>query len=207
MGRRRRKLFTRGRPERRFYRNIEIIKKLVRTLNIPVEVGGGIRSPEAASTFIETGVARVVIGTGAVDSPIFLENLVNRFGGDKIAVSVDAKDGRVAVRGWTEVTSINAHDFIRMVEKLGVGTIIFTDIATDGTLIGPNFPALERILENTHCQIISSGGVANLEQIKQLAAMPRLYGLIIGRALFDGTIDLGEAVALANYHSDARGAV
>jgi phosphoribosylformimino-5-aminoimidazole carboxamide ribotide isomerase len=94
-----------------------------------------------------------------------------------------------------------------MVEKLGVGTIVFTDIATDGTLIGPNFPALERILENTHCQIISSGGVANLEQIKQLALMPRLYGLIIGRALFDGTIDLGEAVALANYHSDARGAV
>jgi phosphoribosylformimino-5-aminoimidazole carboxamide ribotide isomerase len=188
-------------------KNIEIIKRLVRILNIPVQVGGGIRSPEAASTFIEAGVARVVIGTGAVDSPIFLENLVNRFGGDRIAVSVDAKDGRVAVRGWTEVTSINAHDFIRMVEKLGVGTIIFTDIATDGTLIGPNFPALERILENTHCQIISSGGVANLEQIKQLAAMPRLYGLIIGRALFDGTIDLGEAVALANYHSDARGAV
>lgn len=111
------------------------------------------------------------------------------------------------MRGWTEVTSINAHDFIRMVEKLGVGTIIFTDIATDGTLIGPNFPMLEKILESTKCHIISSGGVANLEQIKQLASMPRLYGLIIGRALFDGTIDLAEAVALANYHSDARGAV
>src|SRR6201987_1871884 len=188
-------------------RNIDMIKRLVRTLNIPVQVGGGIRSLEAATTFIEAGVERVVLGTRAVDSPIFLEDLVNRFGGEKIAVSVDARDGRVAVRGWTEVTSINVLDFIRMVEKLGVGTIIFTDIATDGTLIGPNFPALERILENTHCQIISSGGVANLEQIKQLAAMPRLYGLIIGRALFDGTIDLGEAVALANYHSDARGAV
>ncbi len=149
----------------------------------------------------------MVIGTGAVDSPIFLENLVNRFGGQRIAVSVDAKDGLVAVRGWTEVTSINALDFIRMVEKLGVATIIFTDIATDGTLIGPNFPVLEKILESTHCQVISSGGVANLEHIKQLASMPRLYGTIIGRALFDDTIDLGEAVALANYHSDARGAV
>jgi phosphoribosylformimino-5-aminoimidazole carboxamide ribotide isomerase len=188
-------------------RNIEMIKRLVRTLNIPVQVGGGIRSQDAASTFIEAGVSRVVIGTGAVDSPIFLENLVNRFGGDRIVVSVDAKDGRVAVRGWTEVTSINVLDFIRMVEKLGVATIIFTDIATDGTLIGPNFPALEKILDNTHCQVISSGGVANLEQIKQLASMPRLYGTIIGRALFDGTIDLGEAVALANYQSDARGAV
>jgi phosphoribosylformimino-5-aminoimidazole carboxamide ribotide isomerase len=188
-------------------RNIEKIKQLVRTLNIPVQVGGGIRSQEAAATFIKAGVSRVVIGTGAVDSPIFLENLVNRFGGDRIAVSVDAKDGRVAVRGWTEVTSINVLDFIRMVEKLGVATIIFTDIATDGTLIGPNFAALEKILDSTRCQVISSGGVANLDQIKQLASMPRLYGTIIGRALFDGTIDLGEAVALANYHSDARGAV
>jgi phosphoribosylformimino-5-aminoimidazole carboxamide ribotide isomerase len=188
-------------------RNIEKIKQLVRTLNIPVQVGGGIRSQEAAATFIKAGVSRVVIGTGAVDSPIFLENLVNRFGGDRIAVSVDAKDGRVASRGWTEVTSINVLDFIRMVEKLGVATIIFTDIATDGTLIGPNFAALERILDSTQCQVISSGGVANLDHIKQLASMPRLYGTIIGRALFDGTIDLGEAVALANYHSDARGAV
>jgi len=188
-------------------RNIEMIKQLVRTLNIPVQVGGGIRSQEAAATFIEAGVSRVVIGTGAVDSPIFLENLVNRFGGNRVAVSVDAKDGRVAVRGWTEVTSINVLDFIRMVEKLGVATIIFTDIATDGTLIGPNFAALEKILDSTQCQVISSGGVANLEQIKQLASMSRLYGTIIGRALFDGTIDLGEAVALANYHSDARGAV
>ena len=188
-------------------RNIEMIKRLVRTLNIPVQVGGGIRSQEAAATFIKAGVSRVVIGTGAVDSPIFLENLVNRFGGDRVAVSVDAKDGRVAVRGWTEVTSINVLDFIRMVEKLGVATIIFTDIATDGTLIGPNFAALEKILDSTQCQVISSGGVANLEHIKQLASMPRLYGTIIGRALFDGTIDLGEAVALANYQSDARGAV
>jgi phosphoribosylformimino-5-aminoimidazole carboxamide ribotide isomerase len=188
-------------------RNIDIIKRLVRTLNIPVQVGGGIRSLEAATTFFEAGVSRVVLGTGAVDSPILLENLVNRFGGDKIAVSVDARDGNVAVRGWTEVTAINVLDFIRMVEKLGVRTIIFTDIATDGTLIGPNFAALEKILQSTKCNIISSGGVATLDHVKHLAAMRRLYGVIIGRALFDGTIDLAEAVALANYHSDARGAV
>jgi phosphoribosylformimino-5-aminoimidazole carboxamide ribotide isomerase len=94
-----------------------------------------------------------------------------------------------------------------MVEKLGVGTIIYTDIATDGTLIGPNFPVLEKILASTGCKVISSGGVATLEHIKQLASIPNLYGLIIGRALFDGTVDLAEAVALSNYHSDARGAV
>jgi phosphoribosylformimino-5-aminoimidazole carboxamide ribotide isomerase len=188
-------------------KNIDIIKRLVRKLNIPVQVGGGIRSLEAATTFIDAGVARVVLGTGAVDSPILLENLVNRFGGDRIAVSVDARDGHVAVRGWTEITAINVFDFIRLVEKIGVHTIIFTDIATDGTLIGPNFAALEKILATTKCNIISSGGVANLDHIKHLAAMERLYGVIIGRALFDGTIDLAEAVAVANYHSDARGAV
>ncbi|MBV8174469.1 MAG: tRNA-dihydrouridine synthase, partial [Verrucomicrobia bacterium] len=88
-------------------RNIEIIKRLVGTLNIPVQVGGGIRSQEAAATFIKAGAERIVIGTGAVDSPIFLENLVDRFGGHRIAVSVDAKDGHVAVRGWTEITSIH----------------------------------------------------------------------------------------------------
>jgi phosphoribosylformimino-5-aminoimidazole carboxamide ribotide isomerase len=188
-------------------RNIDMIKRLVRTLNIPVQVGGGIRSLESATTFIEAGVARVVLGTGAVDSPILLENLVHRFGGDKIAVSVDARDGHVAIRGWTEVTSINALDFIRMVEKLGVKTIIFTDIATDGTLIGPNFAALEQILDVTKCNLISSGGVGTLDHVKHLAAMTRMYGMVIGRALFDGTIDLAEAVALANYHSGARGAV
>ncbi|MBV8226292.1 MAG: 1-(5-phosphoribosyl)-5-[(5-phosphoribosylamino)methylideneamino]imidazole-4-carboxamide isomerase [Verrucomicrobia bacterium] len=188
-------------------KNIGIIKRLVRKLNIPVQVGGGIRSLEAATTFIDAGVARVVLGTGAVDSPILLESLVNRFGGDRIAVSVDARDGHVAIRGWTEITAINVFDFIRLVEKIGVHTIIFTDIATDGTLMGPNFAALEKILETTKCNIISSGGVANLDHIKHLAAMERLYGVVVGRALFDGTIDLAEAVAVANYHSDARGAV
>src|SRR6202521_1259721 len=111
-------------------RNIEMIKRLVRTLNIPVQVGGGIRSLEAATIFIEAGVSRVVLGTGAVDNPIFLESLVNRFGGDRIAVSVDARNGHVAVRGWTEVTSIHVLDLVRMVAALRVGTIIYTDIAS-----------------------------------------------------------------------------
>jgi phosphoribosylformimino-5-aminoimidazole carboxamide ribotide isomerase len=187
--------------------NFEIIKKLVRSLNIPVQVGGGIRSVETAAKFIDAGVDRIVIGTRAVDSPILLETLVNRFGGENIAVGVDAKDGKVAVKGWTEVTSVNALDVIRTVEKLGVQTVIFTDIATDGTLEGPNFEALEQVLSSTNCNVISSGGVAVIEHIQQLALVPGLYGTIIGKALYDGTIDLGEAVAIANYHSDARGAV
>jgi len=188
-------------------RNFEIIKKLVHLLNIPVQVGGGIRSVEAAARFIDAGVTRIVIGTQAIDDPILLEALVNRFGGKRVAVSVDTKNGKVAVKGWTKVTSVDALDIIKTVEKLGVQTIIFTDIATDGTLEGPNFAALEKILNSTDCQVISSGGVANIEHVKQLALVPGLYGTIIGRALYDNTIDLGEAVALANYHNDARGAV
>jgi phosphoribosylformimino-5-aminoimidazole carboxamide ribotide isomerase len=188
-------------------RNIEIIKRLVHSLNIPVEVGGGVRSVEIATTFIEAGVSRVVIGTRAVDSPDLLEKLVHQFGGDRVAVSVDAKDGKVAVKGWTEITAVDALDFIKSIEKLGVRTIIFTDIATDGTLQGPNIGALEKILASTRCHLISSGGVADIEDIKELASLPNLYGTIIGKALYDGTVDLGEAVAVANYHSDARGAV
>src|ERR1700730_5507659 len=188
-------------------RNIEIIKRLVHSLNIPVEVGGGVRSVEIATTFSEAGVSRVVIGTRAVDSPDLLEKLVHQFGGDRVAVSVDAKDGKVAVKGWTEITAVDALDFIKSIEKLGVRTIIFTDIATDGTLQGPNIGALEKILASTRCHLISSGGVADIEDIKELASLPNLYGTIIGKALYDGTVDLGEAVAVANYHSDARGAV
>jgi phosphoribosylformimino-5-aminoimidazole carboxamide ribotide isomerase len=188
-------------------RNIEIIKRLVHSLNIPVEVGGGIRSAEIATTFIDAGVTRVVLGTRAVESPDLLEKLVKQFGGDRVAVSVDAKDGKVAVKGWTEITAVDALDFIKSVENLGVRTIIFTDIATDGTLQGPNIGALEKILASTRCHLISSGGVADIEDIKELASLPNLYGTIIGKALYDGTVDLGEAVAVANYHSDARGAV
>jgi phosphoribosylformimino-5-aminoimidazole carboxamide ribotide isomerase len=188
-------------------RNIEIIKRLVHSLNIPVQVGGGIRSVETAITFIDAGVTRVVLGTQAVESPDLLEKLVKQFGGDRVAVSVDAKDGKVAVKGWTEITAVDALDFIKSVERLGVQTIIFTDIATDGTLQGPNIGALEKILASTRCHLVSSGGVADIEDIKELASLPNLYGTIIGKALYDGTVDLGEAVAVANYHSDARGAV
>jgi phosphoribosylformimino-5-aminoimidazole carboxamide ribotide isomerase len=181
-----------GKPE-----NFEIVEKLVDALDIPVEVGGGIRDFETAAQFINAGVARVVIGTRAVESPDLLKALINRFGGEKIAVGVDAKSGHVAVKGWTEVTSFDAIEFIRSVEKMGVQTIIFTDIATDGTLEGPNFEALERVLNSTDCQVIASGGVAEIEHIRQLARLPGLYGAIIGKALYDETVDLREAVSIA----------
>jgi phosphoribosylformimino-5-aminoimidazole carboxamide ribotide isomerase len=181
-----------GKPE-----NFEIIRTLVRALDIPIEVGGGIRTFETAAQFIDAGVSRVVIGTRAVESPDLLESLVKQFGGERVAVGVDAKDGHVAVKGWTEVTSIDALDFIRAIEKLGVRTLIFTDIATDGTLEGPNFEALEKVLNRTDCQVIASGGVANIEHIRQLAGIRGLYGAIVGKALYDESINLREAVSIA----------
>jgi phosphoribosylformimino-5-aminoimidazole carboxamide ribotide isomerase len=188
-------------------KNLSIVEKLVSSLNIPVQVGGGVRSIEAAQRLLDVGADRVVVGTKGVQEPAFLRELSAKFGRDRVAMSVDAKDGKVAVKGWSEVTSLDALEFIDLVDKAGVGTIVFTDIATDGMLSGPNFKMLEQILARTHCHLIASGGVANLEQVYELAALPNLYGAIIGKAIFDGTVDLGEAVATANSVKDARGAV
>jgi phosphoribosylformimino-5-aminoimidazole carboxamide ribotide isomerase len=189
------------------HRNLKLIEKLVSSLNIPVQVGGGVRSLAAAQKFLAAGAARVVVGTRAVQDRNFLDDLVREFGGDKVAVSVDTKGGKVAVKGWAEVSEVNALEFIRQIDRAGIGSAIFTDIAADGMLSGPNFIALEKVLGIAHCEVISSGGVATIEHIRQLAAIPGLHGAIIGKALFDGTVDLSEAVAVANAGSDAKGAV
>jgi phosphoribosylformimino-5-aminoimidazole carboxamide ribotide isomerase len=189
------------------HRNLKLIEKLVSSLNIPVQVGGGVRSLAAAQKFLGAGAARVVVGTRAVQDRTFLDDLVRQFGGDKVAVSVDTKGGKVAVKGWAEISELNALEFIRQIDRAGIGSVIFTDIATDGMLSGPNFAALEKVLAITRCEVISSGGVATIEHVRQLAAIPGLHGAIIGKALFDGTVDLAEAVAVANAGSDAKGAV
>jgi len=189
------------------HRNLKLIEKLVSSLNIPVQVGGGVRSLAAAQKFLGAGAARVVVGTRAVQDRDFLDDLVRQFGGDKVAVSVDTKGGKVAVKGWAEVSEVNALEFVRQIDRAGIGSVIFTDIATDGMLSGPNFIALEKVLAITRCEVISSGGVATIEHIRRLAAIPGLHGAIVGKALFDGTVDLAEAVAVANAGSDARGAV
>jgi phosphoribosylformimino-5-aminoimidazole carboxamide ribotide isomerase len=189
------------------HRNLKVIEKLVSALSIPVQVGGGVRSVETARKLLDAGVTRVVLGTKAVESPELTHELVQRFGGASVAVSVDAKNGKIAIKGWTEVTDIDAIDFVRRVDQTGAGTIIYTDIATDGTLVGPNYNALEQVIAATRCDVISSGGVAHIEHVRRLARMDRIYGAILGRALYEGTIDLGEAVAIANAQNAAKGAV
>jgi phosphoribosylformimino-5-aminoimidazole carboxamide ribotide isomerase len=130
----------------------------------------------------------VILGTKASQSPEFIGEMCALFGGEKIAVGIDARDGMVAVKGWTETTAQRAADLALAAEAAGTGTIIYTDIATDGMLQGPNFAELESLLTDLNCNLIASGGVSSAADVRKLAAMPGLYGAIIGKALYDGHI-------------------
>lgn len=177
--------------------NLDAVKKITAAVSIPCELGGGMRSAEAIQAALDAGVARVVIGTRACESMEFVEQAVKKFGGEKIAVGIDAKNGIVSVKGWTESSNIRAVDLAKRAEKAGVGTIIYTDIATDGMLTGPNFAEQEAMLNLLDCRLIASGGVSKAADVFRLAQMENLYGVIIGKALYDGTLTLVELASLA----------
>lgn len=169
-------------------RNLDAVEKICAAVNIPCELGGGMRDAEKIQSAIDAGVDRVILGTKAWQSPEILSDLCARFGGQHLAVGIDANNGLVAVKGWTETTATKASDLALAAQKAGIGTIIYTDIATDGMLEGPNFAELEKLLALLECNLIASGGVACPEDLVRLAAMPRLHGAIIGKALYDGRI-------------------
>ena len=165
---------------------------------LKVELGGGIRSIEVIKHWLKVGVERVVIGTKAVTDPNFLHECLHHFSPDNIAVGIDAFDGKVAVKGWIEKVDLLAVEFGYTVQETGIHTIIYTDISRDGMLIGPNFEAQEEMLTELDIDVIASGGVASIEDIrkfKELAAKyPNLNGVITGKAIYDGHLDLVEAV-------------
>ncbi len=177
--------------------NLEVVQRMASSIGIPVQLGGGVRDEAAIERALAAGVARVVIGTRAAESVDFVAQAVRRFGGEKIAVGIDAKDGFVAVRGWTERTGVTAAELAREVAALGVGALIYTDIATDGMLQGPNFGAVEGMVREISCPVIASGGVSSAADLVQLERIEGLHGAIIGRALFEGRIEgpLREAMA------------
>lgn len=177
------------------HRNLESVRAITSAIKIPCELGGGMRSEPAIRRAFEAGVKRVVIGTKAAESLDFVRDMAKEFGGDKIAVGIDAKNGKVSVKGWTEESSLSALDLAKRAEDAGAGTIIYTDIATDGMMQGPNFAETEKVLQSLNCQLIASGGVSRPEDVHRLAEMPGLYGCIIGKALYDGAVHLR---ALAN---------
>jgi phosphoribosylformimino-5-aminoimidazole carboxamide ribotide isomerase len=173
-------------------RNLESVRAICDAVKIPVELGGGIRDEQAIRRALDAGVDRVIIGTRAAESLEFVRDMAREFGSERIAVGIDAKNGAVAVKGWTETTGVAALDLAKQVEDAGAGTIIYTDIATDGMLQGPNFAETERVLAAVRCQLIASGGVSSADDVRRLAKLPGLYGCIIGKALYDGKVRLGD---------------
>lgn len=177
-------------------KNLDAVRAITSAITIPCELGGGMRTPEAIERALNAGVSRVVIGTRAAESVDFVRDMVQRFGSERIAVGIDAKNGIVSVKGWTELSTVSALDLARQVEDAGAGTIIYTDIATDGMLQGPNFGELEKMLSALDCQLVASGGVSSAEDVRKLSLMPGLYGCIIGKALYDGAVNLRDLVSL-----------
>lgn len=172
--------------------NKQVIKEIAQSVSIPVQVGGGIRSIETVKEHIENGVSRVIIGTAAISDPDFLQEAVDTYE-DKIAVSIDAKNGYVATDGWTRTSEIKAIDLLLELEQMGVETIVYTDILKDGMLQGPNFAELTTINQATSIDVIASGGVTTKEDVQQLQSMD-LYGAIIGKALYDGNLKFEDLV-------------
>lgn len=172
--------------------NGSIVEQVARRSGLQVELGGGIRSMADLEAVFAMGVARAVIGSAAVGNPDFVRAAVERYG-DRIAVGIDTQDGRVRTSGWVEDSGLDYLEFASSMERAGVKVIIFTDIETDGALSGPSFKRLEELKSKITCQIIASGGVSCNEDIQKLAAMG-LYGAIIGKAYYAGTVDLARAV-------------
>ena len=159
------------------------------------EIGGGIRSMEVVRKYLDAGIDRVILGTAAVTDRAFLEEAVAEYG-EKIAVGIDLKDGCVAIKGWTETTQLTAREFCEQMQQLGVKTIIVTDISRDGAMKGTNHELYEDLSTRFGMQLVASGGVSTMDDVKRLAGRG-LYGAIIGKAYYTGAIDLREAIEAA----------
>ena len=175
--------------------NLETIRKIIAETDLFVEVGGGIRNMQTVETYLSAGVDRVILGTAAVTDPAFLEAALRKYG-EKIAVGVDLKDGYVAIKGWTETSELTAEAFFSQMEKMGVKTIICTDISRDGAMKGTNRELYKELSQKYAIDLIASGGVSSLEDVQALSAM-KLHGAIIGKAYYIGAIDLKKAIEVA----------
>jgi len=170
-----------------------LIAEIALSVHIPLQLGGGLRRMEAIEKALELGVARAILGTAAIEDNALIQEACRRFG-NRIIVSIDARDGYVATHGWQERTTVTAIELVERMASLGVGRFIYTDIARDGTLTEPNFDAVAELVDKTSLPIIASGGISSLEHIKKLAQLG-VEGAIVGRALYTGDIKLAEALA------------
>ena len=174
--------------------NADAVAAILDAVSLPVQLGGGIREMATVERWVEAGVARVILGTAAVENPGLVREAAATFPG-RIAVGLDARRGKVATRGWAETTDTNATDLARAFEDAGVAAIIYTDIDRDGAMAGPNIPATEALARAVSIPVIASGGVSSLADLVALRNTGAIAGAISGRALYDGAIDLHDALA------------
>ncbi len=178
-------------------KNIESIKEIRKSVAIDIEVGGGIRDMERIESLLGLGINRVILGTVAIERPELVKEACKGFP-QRIIAGIDAKDGLVAIKGWVETTDIKAKELALRMQDYGVWGIIYTDISRDGMLTGPNIPAIREMVETVHIPVIASGGVSSIDDIKRLKEIKGLYGVITGKALYSGAIDLKEAIKISN---------
>jgi phosphoribosylformimino-5-aminoimidazole carboxamide ribotide isomerase len=172
--------------------NASLVVQTAKSVSVPVEVGGGIRTMEDIAYYIDNGISRVILGTAAIRNEALLKEALNKYG-TKIAVGMDCRDGYAMAEGWLEKSDLYYIDFAKRLAALGVANIIFTDISKDGTLNGPNLEMLKELKNAVSLDITASGGIRDLQNIKDLAALD-LYGAITGKAVYAGTLDLKEAI-------------
>lgn len=173
--------------------NEAVIRRIAETVTMPIEIGGGIRTAKAVERMLSLGVTRVIIGTKAVENPLFIRELVEQFGPERIVAGVDAKNGMVAIEGWEKVSAISAEELCEQMKEYGVRHVVYTDISRDGMLSGPNVEATRALTEATGMDIIASGGMSSMDDLRRLCDAG-VKGAIIGKALYENRIDLKEAV-------------
>jgi len=175
-------------------KNLESIKAIRNAVDVELELGGGIRDLERIDLLVTLGINRIILGTIAIENPALFEQAAEKYPG-KVIVGIDAKDGNVAVKGWVEVTSTKAKELATDMARRGAAAIIYTDISRDGMMTGPNIPAMKEMVEHVPIPVIASGGVSRMEDIFNLDQIENLWGVITGKALYEGTVRLSEAIA------------
>jgi len=177
------------------HKNDKAIKDVVKAVNIPVQIGGGIRNYERASMLLEYGIESVIIGTSAIENPNLVESITTNYK-NRVIVGIDVKNGKVATRGWVEESNVQASELVNRFNKSNLKGFIFTDISTDGTLEGPNIKALRELAQFTEVPLIASGGIGSMQDLLSILKLEEegVTGVILGRALYDEKIDLKEAI-------------
>ena len=180
-------------------KNFDLIAQIAKSVRVPVQVGGGIQEKDEIAKLFSSGISRVILGTKAIENRKFLKEILNKWR-EKIVVSMDCSNGLVTQEGWTKTTELKATEFAEELEGCGLNTLIYTDITRDGTLSGPNFDSLKKVLDAVEMQVISSGGVSQLDDITKLMKLEPygLEGVIVGKAIYENKLDLKEAIKVCS---------